>query len=322
MQALAGQGAADTLGLCDWTSGVFALGWGTAWKSTGDDRYARWVQDWVDSCSVETYTIAHVNDGLLGYAALVAYQFDPQPGYLAFAEEVADYLMLTAQRTADGTLTHFGDTVWDDTLISVVPFFIEMGYVTGDSAHLDEAAEQMIGHSGILQHATTSLYHHAWDESSDELLSPSYWARGNSWPMIASAQLLDSLPYTHTLRPQIVARTQDHAQALAALQDTSGRWRTVVNRPDFYLESSGSAGIAYGLSRGIQGGWLAPDLTASAQAAWLGLWEKVAADGTLTDVSAPTGPMIPEEMYNAIPYDAMQLYGQGMGLLFLSSRHH
>ena len=47
--------------------------------------------------------------------------------------------------------------------------------------------------------------------------------------------------------------------------------------------------------------------------------QKISADGTLTDVSAPTGPMEDEEAYNAISHDAMQLYGQGMGLLFLSS---
>ena len=136
--------------------------------------------------------------------------------------------------------------------------------------------------------------------------------------MIASAQILDALPVTHTLRSQIVTIAQSQTQALVAWQDAGGLWHTVVNRPDFYLESSGTAGIAYGLNCGIQQGWLPQDLDEHVQAAWLGLWQKVSADGTLADVSAPTGPMANEQGYNAVPHDGMELYGQGMGLLALS----
>ena len=112
------------MGLCDWTSGVFAIGWGAAWQNTGDDVHARRVQDWVDSCDTATFTITHVNDGLLGYAALVAYQFDPQPEYLAFAHRTADYLLNTAQRTSNGALTHYDGQVWADTVLGAVPFFV------------------------------------------------------------------------------------------------------------------------------------------------------------------------------------------------------
>jgi unsaturated rhamnogalacturonyl hydrolase len=319
LDTLASRGSADTLGLCDWTSGVFAVGWGVAWQNTGDDAYARKIQAWVDSCITDPYGITHVNDGLLGYASLLAYQFDPQPRYLTFAQDVADYLMYAAPRTTDGTLMHFEDTVWDDTLISVVPFFVEMERVTGDDAYLDEAVTQFVQHAAILQNAASDLYHHAWRESTGEYLSQAYWARGNSWNMIAATQLLDTLPPNHALWPQVVTIAQSHAQALDTQQHSSGLWHTVVNRPDFYLESSGSAGIGYGLRCGVQRGWLSLDLEESARTAWLGLWQKVSADGTLTDVSAQTGPMAQEEAYNAIPHDAMQLYGQGMGLLLLSS---
>ena len=190
--------------------------------------------------------------------------------------------------------------------------------MTGDALYLDEAALQVVRHAAILQNPTTGLYHHAWSESSGQYISDSYWARGNGWNMIADAKLLSALPSTHTLRSQIVTIVQNQAQALAALQHDSGLWHTVVNREDFYLESSGTTGIAYGLNCGIQGGWLPSDLEPNVQAAWLGLWQKVSAAGTLTDVSAPTWPM-PEENYNARPHDTMQLYGQGLGLMLLSS---
>ena len=136
--------------------------------------------------------------------------------------------------------------------------------------------------------------------------------------MVASAQLLSVLPVTHPLRSEIVTIVQNQAQGLVDYQNAEGLWHTVVDRPDFYLESSGSAGIVYGLRCGVRDGWLSPDFTAHVRAGWQGLWQRVAANGTLADVSAPTGPMASEEAYNDIPHTAMQLYGQGMGLLALS----
>ncbi|MGA9347588.1 MAG: glycoside hydrolase family 88 protein, partial [Anaerolineae bacterium] len=59
---------------CDWEGGVLVYGWIHAWQATQDDQYRRWAQEWVDACIPTKTEITHVNDGLLGYAALVAYQ--------------------------------------------------------------------------------------------------------------------------------------------------------------------------------------------------------------------------------------------------------
>lgn len=318
LELIAGRGTEEAQGQCDWTSGVLALGWGAMWRSTGDESYARSIQAWANSCKTDMYTATHVNDGLLGYAALIAYQLDSQPDDLAFAQHIGDYLAEEAPRTTDGALAHFDAQVWADTLISVVPFFVEMNRVTGNEVYLDEAAAQIMSHAEVLQDPATSLLRHAWDEDTAEYLSTSYWARGNSWNMIASAQLLDALPVAHPLRSSIITIAQAQAEALVGRQDDSGLWHTVVDRPTFYLESSGSAGIIYGLLRGVQAGWLPSHLEAGTRDAQLALWRKVSSDGTLTDVSGPTGPMGNEASYNAILHETMQLYGQGMGLLALS----
>ncbi len=322
LNAVAEHGITQTTGVCDWLygwpAGVLALGWGTAWRETGDEIYAQYIQDWLDSCDLESYVITQTNDGLLGHAALMAYQYDPQPEYLDVAQRVADFFMDTAPRTEDGTLAHFGDDVWVDSLLGSVPFFVEMARVSGDSAYLDEAVRQVIGHAEVLQDSETGLYRHAWRESTGEYLSTSYWGRGNGWAMMSSARLLSALPLTHTARAQILALAQKQAQGLAALQDDSGLWHTVVNRPDFYLETTGTAGIAYGLCEGLQEGWLSEDLYSTAQAARFGLWKRVLANGKLTLASDSTIPMS-EEGYNNLPYGATELYGQGLALMALGT---
>jgi unsaturated rhamnogalacturonyl hydrolase len=332
LMLIAQRGADNVGGHCDWEAGVLAYGWIHAWQATqacpepcpersergerGDDQYRRWAQEWVDACIPIKTDIAHVNDGLLGYAALVAYQTSGQPEYLAFAQQVADYLMNTAPRTTDGTLTHDSGRVWVDTLLGAVPFLMKMAQVTGSDTYVDEAISQVIQHASHLQDPNSGLYHHAWDASGNNPAGQVPWGRGNGWALLADVEVLSAITTTHPLRSTVLGIMQKQAAGLKPLQDASGLWHTVLTRSDSYLETSASALIGYALKRGVQEGWLDKDAYAvPTQAAILGLWRQVLADGTVTSVSAPTWPMLTEEEYDARPHDSFQLYGQGVALL-------
>jgi unsaturated rhamnogalacturonyl hydrolase len=320
--AIGRQGAANMAEHCDWEGGVLAYGWIHAWQATRDSRYRQWVREWVDVCVATKTEITHVNDGLLGYAALFAYEESGQSEYLVFAQQVADYLVGTAPRTADATLTHDDGRVWVDTLIGSVPFLVEMSQVVGDDAYVEEAITQVVKHAVHLQDPDSGLYHHAWDESQSNPAGQAYWGRGNGWALLADATVLSVMTTAHPLRSTVQDIAQRQAAALRPLQDPGGLWHTVVTRPDFYLETSGSAMIGYVFRRGVRQGWLDGTYTTSAWAAKLGVWRQVLADGTVTNVSAPTWPMQTEEEYDDRSYDALQLYGQGLVLLLESPVAH
>jgi unsaturated rhamnogalacturonyl hydrolase len=317
---LIAQRGADNLGdHCDWEGGVLAYGWIHAWQATQDDQYRRWAQEWADACIPTKTEITHVNDGLLGYAALIAYETSGRPEYLAFAQRVADYLMNTAPRTADGTLTHDSNRVWVDSLLGAVPFLIKMSQISGNDIYTDEAISQLIQHADHLQDPVSGLYHHAWDESGHDPAGEVYWGRGNGWVLLADVEVLSAITITHPLRSTVLGIMQKQVAGLRSLQDASGLWHTVLTRPDSYLETSASALIGYAFKRGVQEGWLDEDAYAAiAQAATLGVWRQVLADGTVTNVSGPTWPMLTEEEYNDRPHDSFQLYGQGVVLLLES----
>jgi len=331
---LIAQRGADNVDHCDWEAGVLAYGWIHAWQATQDDQYRHWAQEWIDACIPIKTEITHVNDGLLGYAALIAYETSGQPEQLAFAQRVADYLMNTAPRTTDGTLTHDSNRVWVDTLLGTVPFLLEMSQVSGSDVYADEAISQVIKHADRLQDPVSGLYHHAWDESGNNLAGQVYWGRGNGWALLADVHclaVLSAITPAHPLRPTILDIMQKQAAGLRPLQDASGLWHTVLTRSDSYLETSASALIGYAFKRGIQEDWLDEDAYAAAppsspptlggkegEAAILGVWRQVLADGTVTNVSGPTWPMLTEEEYNARPHDSLQLYGQGVALLLES----
>ncbi len=340
LMLIAQRGADNLQDHCDWEAGVLAYGWINAWQATqacpererGDDQYRHWAQQWVDACIPTKTEITHVNDGLLGYAALVAYETSGQPEYLAFAQRVADYLMSTAPRTADSTLTHDENRVWVDTLLGAVPFLVKMSQISDSDMYADEAISQVIQHADHLQDPVNGLYYHAWDactepcrsacpepsrrESGSNPAGQVHWGRGNGWALLADVEVLSAITTTHPLRSTILDIMQKQAAGLRPLQDASGLWHTVLTRSDSYLETSASALIGYALKRGIQEGWLDGDAYATlAQAAMLGVWRQVLADGAVTNVSAPTWPMLTEEEYNARPHDSLQLYGQGVTLL-------
>ena len=315
------QPAADVLrsaaaGRCDWEAGVLALGWLHAWHATQISAYFLWAQTWDDACRAAAVPPASVNDGLLGYAAVEVFGGDPQPERLAYAQSLADWLMAGAPRLPNGTLTHIGDTVWDDTLLGTVPLLVAMSQATGEAAYAEEAYRQLSWHAQLLQDPATGLYHHAWSEGEQRLIGPQFWGRGNGWVMLATVTALAAMPANHPLRPALLAGFQRHAAALAAVQAPDGRWHTVVDQPDTYLETSGTALIGYGLERGVQAGWLpAGEFAAAACAAARAVWRQAGTDGVLGDVSAPTGPMPTAADYNLISHTAGQLYGQGAALL-------
>lgn len=312
--AVGRQGFLNLAGNCDWEGGVLALGWSYAWQATGDPQYFDWTQQWVDSCL--PVSPGHVNDGLLGYAALIAYRESGQPHYLVAAQGIADYILSAAGRAADGTLFHTPDLVWDDTLISIVPFLLELSRVTNNPVYAEEAIQQVLNHAEHLQDPATGLYRHAWRASNNTWAGPSFWARGNSWMIMTSAELLGAIEPDHPAYAEVLKIFQQQAAGLVATQDQSGLWPTVVNRPDFYLETSASALIGYGLYRGVAAGWLdSKNYTPAIEAALRGIWRRVPAEGTVTGVSGPTGPMLVESDYNAIPADQLELYGQGAVLI-------
>jgi len=196
-----------------------------------------------------------------------------------------------------------------------------MSQVSGSDVYADEAIFQVIRHANHLQDPASGLYDHAWDESGSNPAGQVPWGRGNGWALLAHVEVLSAMPITHPLRSTVLDILRKQAVGLRPLQDASGLWHTVLTRSDSYLETSASALMAYALRRGIQEGWLDRDTYApTTEAATLGVWRQVLADGTVTNVSAPTWPMLTEEEYNARPHDASQLYGQGVALLSGSNR--
>ena len=304
-------------GKCDWEAQSLAMAWAMTYAMTHDSRYIDWAREFVDACA-PARTQFEINDGLIGYAALMVYEHTQQASYLTYARSIADWMLGDARRTADGTFTHeqFNDLVWADTLLGITPLLTELSRITHDQRYVVEAAQQVILHAKHLQDPDTFLYHHAWQESTNSYFGPVYWARGNGWAMFGNTLVANAI---RGRIPEGVTRDIDdiirsHLVGLSPAIDGSGRWHTVINQPNTYLETSGSGLISFALGTLWQCGLNnlslhELSLTNSA------IWQQVAPDGTVQDVQGPTGPLNTADAYNALPHNAPQLYGQAIGML-------
>ena len=305
-------------GMCSWDAQTLAMSWAMTYAMTGDTRYIDWTRAFVDACAPVRNAQAgfEINDGLIGYASLMVYRHTQQTAYLDYARSIADWMLSSAQRTADGTLVHEqkSDLVWCDTLLGVTPLLTELTRVTSESRYLDEAVQQVILHAKHLQDPATGLYHHAWQESQNTFFGPVYWARGNGWIAFGNA-LVSAATIGSPAQPVINEIVSKHIKGLALTMDASGRWHTVLNNPNTYVETSGSGLISFALGALLHCG-STPDLSRTQlREANLAVWQQVAADGTVREVQGPTGPINTDDAYNALPYSAPQLYGQAIGML-------
>jgi len=162
-----------------------------------------------------------------------------------------------------------------------IPALAQMGRLTGDPAWFDEAAKQAVQLARHLFNPQVGLYMHG-KHMNQPLVAEFRWGRANGWVLLAQCELLDVLPEDHPARPEILATYRRHVQALAEFQSGAGLWHQMVDKPDSYLESSASAMFVYGIAHGINQGWInAATYGSVAQAGWLGLAEKVNAQGQI-----------------------------------------
>lgn len=121
------------------------------------------------------------------------------------------------------------------------------------------------------------------------------------------------------LSEEAIERYRVMMHGLIHFQQSDGLWSTVMDHPDFYSETSGSAGIACGILKAIRLGIIDISYQDSALRALKAIVQKILPNGEITGVSGGTPVMPSIEAYNEIPCHPT-LYGQGLVLMLLSEK--
>ena len=192
---------------------------------------------------------------------------------------------------------------WIDDMYMIPILQVQAYRASKDTKYLDRAALTMAAYFDKMQEPN-GLFYHGTD-------SHFFWGRGNGWMASGSAELLRSLPEEHPQRARILAGYRKMMAGLLANQMENGMWRQLIDKPESWAESSGTAMFAFGMVTGVKNGWLDEETYGpAARKAWLALVGNLDEKANLREVCIGTDKGFSEKFYLDRPRTAGDLHGQ------------
>ena len=152
---------------------------------------------------------------------------------------------------------------------------------------------------------------HPEHDRKDHSDVPYYWGRGDGWMAVGMTELLFNLPENDSNRARIMKGYLLMMNNLKKYVNKDGLWNQLIDQPDFWTETSGSAMFAYAMILGVQNGWLDKEEFAPvARRAWLGLCNYIDDKNDLTEVCIGTGKKNSKQYYMDRPRIAGDYHGQ------------
>lgn len=262
-------------------------------------------------------TADHVDPSMFGAVPLELYIQTKDKRYLDIGKAIADrqFAPLSPERLArlsPDSKPFYEESIaagltpqtryWVDDMYMINVLQVQAFRATGDRKYLDNAARVSVAYLDRLQQPN-GLFYHAPDV-------PFYWGRGNGWFAVGMAELLRDLPASHPSHARILAGYRKMMATLLATQGPDGLWRQLVDRPESWPETSGTAMFTFGMIVGAKKGWLDRRYAEAARKGWLGLCSKIDANADIHDVCQGTNKKNDYQYYMDRKRNIGDLHGQ------------
>lgn len=272
-------------------------------RITGEDKYLAFADSFMgwfvqEDGSIKTYDKEEYNLDNINPAKNLfrLYALTGKEKYRRAMDTVRSQLS-TMPRTKAGNFWHkkiYPHQVWLDGLYMAQPFYMEYETRFNNMHGCVDSFAQFCNVQQLMQNKTTGLYYHGYDESRSMYwankttgLSANCWLRAEGWFLMAlvdTIEAMDEQMYYELRTLQSMLRSL--ADALARWQDESGMFYQIIDQPQAngnYLETSGTAIIAYALLKAVRLHLLPESYRAMGEKAFYGTANKylsVQADGT------------------------------------------
>jgi unsaturated rhamnogalacturonyl hydrolase len=171
--------------------------------------------------------------------------------------------------------------LWIDDMYMITMAQSQAYRVTGDRSYIERAARQMVLYLDELQRENGLFYHAPG--------TPYFWGRGNGWMAAGSAELLRSLPKDSPHHARILEGYRLMMNTLLAYQNENGLWNQLIDDPESWSETSGSAMFTFAFIVGVKNGWLDESIFGpAARKGWLALVAHLDESADLLDVCQGT----------------------------------
>ena len=261
-------------------------------RITGEERYSDFVRECIDHFVTEEGEIRtfkpddcnldDINEGR------VLFELYERTGLEKY-RKAADFLREQLEkhpRTHEGNFWHkaiYPNQVWLDGIYMAQPFYAlyEKHFGSGDYA---DTVEQIKNVRARMFSEEKGLYYHGYDASRSAFwadpvtgCSKNFWLRSLGWFAVALADLLDILPDGEQ-RNSLAAIFAELINSIDRYvdPDTGLFWQVPDQggREGNYLETSGSAMVAYATLKGARLGFLGKEYAAKGRKTFDGIMEK------------------------------------------------
>lgn len=220
----------------------------------------------IDSYDPKEYNIDNVN---AGKTLFELYNLTGKEKYRKAIETV--YSQVKGQpRTKAGNFWHkkiYPNQVWLDGMYMGQPFYMQYEVEYNNCKNCRDSYNQFINVYNIMRDKETGLYYHGYDESREIFwadketgLSKNFWLRALGWYAMALIDTIDIMPDSlKKERDKLTEIYKEFILSVCKYQDESGMWYQVPNMGDRegnYLETSGSAIMAYAIMKSVRMGIL------------------------------------------------------------------
>ncbi|HYP44476.1 MAG TPA: glycoside hydrolase family 88 protein [Propionibacteriaceae bacterium] len=308
----------------EWTHGIGLYGMWQYYDQTGEAAMRDIIDSWFAARLAEGTT---KNVNTMAPFLTLAYRYEEAGDrtLLPWLDSWAEWAMRAMPRTPHGGMQHITlaeenhHQLWDDTLMMTVLPLTKIGLLLDRPHYVREATFQFLTHVAYLMDRETGLWFHGWTFEGNHNFAKARWARGNSWLTMVIPDFLElvDLPESDPVRRFLIEVLDSQVAALAALQDGSGLWHTLLDDPSSYVEASATAGFAYGILKAVRKGYLGAQYSPVAEQAVRAVTANISDDGELQQVSFGTGMGSDLDFYRDIPRTSMP-YGQAMAILCLA----
>ncbi|GCL72487.1 hypothetical protein PN4B1_24140 [Paenibacillus naphthalenovorans] len=304
----------------DWSIGVAFYGLWKTYEMTRDEEIPIKMKQWIDQ-RIDAIEKICVNSNSLLMTMLELNERDPDEKYEKVFQTFDRYLMIEGRRTPSGALEHtvldnnWAHQVWADTIFMSLLYLAQRGLALRNEEYRREAYKQLDIHCKLLFDPQVNLFVHGWHDVEHKPIGV-HWGRGNAWMTAGIVELLEIAPEDLPQRRELTDTLHKQLQALSGLQDPSGLWRTVLNHEETYLETSVTAGVAYGVMKGIRLGLIDPKFRGMGERALSAVADNIDQEGYVTGGSTGTPVKANALEYNRIAF-GITPFTQGLALLAL-----
>lgn len=280
----------------DWQPGVGLYGIMRAYDILQKPRYLEYCKHYVDRLIDLDQVQYSVNGSIVFDTVLRLYEITGEHLYRREMRYFLRWLLRSAARCQNDCFEHtwndvkvnLAEQVWIDTLFMCGLVLADSYRKLGCEACKAEVIQQFAAHQSCLQDDDIGLFRHLYVTTTESHLAGAFWGRGNAWMATSMVDALDAIGTGEDNTADSVESLRRQAEAVAILQTPSGAFHTILDDPTTYLEMSATAGLGYGILKGVRLGLLDTALRETGVKAAQAILDNIQSDGVVANVSGGT----------------------------------